>query len=133
MISNVSFASQYARVALNPNEKIRNMTAGRIAKATNDAFELASEDIGRTVEPLRPISGTSLKKLNPGAFDKNDRLTAKGQEGFDAIHAPVLGVTLDSKTHEYVSALRNHIAQIAYFEDDGKTASVGKHFDYFLK
>ncbi len=132
MISNVSFCSLYGRVALNPNEKIENMTAGKLAKATNYAFELASQDIGRTVEPIRKISGKSLKELNPESFDSSGRLTEKGKEGFDAVNGRMLGLNTSSKTHEYINALRAQIAKIAYFEDDG-TASVSTHFDYYTK
>lgn len=132
MISNVSFCSSYGKVALNPNEKIENMTAGKLARATNDAFELASKDIGRTVKPIRKISGESLKRINPEAFDRSGKLTDAGKEGFVAVNGRMLGLGLDSKTHEYVTAMRNQIAQTAYFEDDG-TASVSTYFDYYAK
>ncbi len=132
MISNVSFCSSYGRVALNPNEKIGNMTAGKLAQATNDAFALASKDIGHTVVPYRKITGESLKELNPGSFDSHSRLTQKGREGFEAVNGRMLDLTLDSKTHEYINALRAKIAEIAYIEDDG-TASVSTHFDYYTK
>ena len=130
---NVSFSSHYGKVALNPNEKIGNMTAGKLAQATNDAFELASQDIGRTVKPIRRISGESLKRINPESFDASGRLTQTGKEGFVAVNGRMLGLGLDSKTHEYVKALREQIAKTAYFEDDGKTASVATCFDYYTK
>lgn len=131
MISNVSFMGKH-EAPFYPTEKIRNMTAGRLATTTNQAYALASKDVGRTITPLRKITGDSLQAFNPGCFDASTRLTKKGLEGFEAVNGKMLNLSLDSNAHEYREAMRHHLAQCAYFEDDG-TASVTTQFDYYSK
>ena len=132
MISNVSFMAK-KEAPFYPTEKIRNMTAGRLATTTNQAYALASEDVGRTITPLRKITGDDLQKRNPGCFDGSTRLTKKGLEGFEAVNGKILNLSVDSSAYQYREAMRQHLANCAYFEDDGKTATVTTQFDYYSK
>ena len=130
-----SFAGRspyFEKPRLNPKSQIGENTAGQLALATNYGFELASKELGCEVKPIRKITGTSLRKLNPKAFDKSGKLTEKGKEGFNAVNGQALGLTTSSKMHEYVSELKNQIVKTAYIEDDG-TASVATYFDYYTK
>ena len=135
MISNISpsFAGRspyFDSPRLNPQSSIGDGTAGQQAVAINYGYELASKELGCEIKPLRKITGTSLKKLNPKSFDRSGKLTERGKEGFNAINGRMLGLTTDSKMHEYVTELKKQIVKTAYIEDDG-TASVSTYFDYY--
>ena len=129
---NVSFSG--SPVFINPNKKIANATASELAAVINRGFKQASVDLGREVKPIRKISGKSLMKINPDSFDKTTRkLNEVGKEGFEAVNGRMLGLNLDSKLTDFGRSVKNLVKKIAYFEDDGKTASVSVFFDYFTK
>ena len=126
MNNSVSFSG--AHVFVNPTKKIANATASEIAATVRQAHEMVSKELGLTIKPLRPISGKTLKKLNPDSFQKNGTLTTQGMAAFDSINGTQLGVTSNSSLNAFSKAIRNFIKNNIYNEGNG-TGTISRLFD----
>ena len=108
-LNNISF--QGRRVFVSPNKKVSNATSSEIAQTISSAYNSAAKELHlKELKPLRPVTGKSMKELNPGCFDKQNKLTQTGKAAFNYVNDS-LGVTVDSSMAEYSNAIKNYITQ----------------------
>ena len=109
VLSNVSF--QGRRVFVSPSKKVSNATSAELAQTISSAYNAAGKELNvKTLKPLRPVTGKSMKEINPGCFDKQNKLTETGKNAFNHVNG-FLGVSTDSSIAEYSNAIKNHITE----------------------
>ena len=108
-LNNVSF--QGRRVFVSPSKKVSNATSSEIAQTISSAYNSAAKELHlKELKPLRPVTGKSIKEINPGCFDKQNKLTQTGKTAFNRVNNP-LGVSVDSSMSEYSNAIKNYITK----------------------
>lgn len=90
--------------------KIKDARAVELAASINKAYAKASADNGKTIRPLRPVSGKSLTKLNEDCFVRStQKLNKDGIRSFDSTFANNIKVTSESNLGQFIQGIRKYI------------------------
>lgn len=90
--------------------KIKDARAPELAASINKAYAKASADNGKTIKPLRPVSGKSLTRINEDCFVRStQKLNKKGLKSFDNTFSQNINVTTESNLGQFIRGIRKYI------------------------